>query len=233
MSLVNTNQAVQQLFGLEGSEALRSKANSYLRNGVIPSSLIVDDGFSDQSMDKRGKKWLKPQAVDCLFNALVLDAFFDDTQYVKAILEVPATRMASANLCEEIVLKAQAVNTVDLLSEAAQQFLDQMRDETFNLRVLRLRCPFDAQRLPQMDMPLRNTGLLYELLRSQRLLLCHKDNILLCLVEHGLSAAINFADQLEPELLQSDLALVGLVQRLRNEYQEAQNFNALLSLLPD
>ncbi|WP_345882157.1 hypothetical protein [Shewanella algae] len=233
MSLVNSNQAVQQLFGVSGSEALRTKANSFLRNGVIPSSLIVDDGFSDPSMGKRGKKWFQPQAVDCLFNALVLDAFFDDTQYVKAIFEVPATRRTSANLCEEILLKAQTVSAVGHLSGKAQQFLCEMREPAFNLRAARLSCPFEAQRLPQMDMALRHTGLLYELLRTQRLSLSFKEQLLLCWLEQDLTGAVTLADQLEPALLHADVALADLVRRVRSEYQEALSFNVLLNLLPD
>lgn len=233
MSLVNTNQAVQDLFGIEGSESLRSKANSYLRNGVIPSSAVVEEGFRDKSLDKRAKKWLKPQAVDCLFNALVLDAFFDDTQYVKAIFESSSKRAVSATSCEEILLQAQGVRTAIHLSDVAQQFLSQLRDDSLNLRKSRLTCPFAAQRLPQMDMAMQNTGLLYQLLRAQRLSLSHKENLLLYWCEQDLVAAIQLVEQLDLAILQSDTALAELVQRIRKEYQEAQNFNALLNWLPD
>lgn len=233
MSLVNTNQAVKALFGLEGSEPLRSKANTYLRNGVIPPSLVVDEGFSDASIDKRGKKLLKSQAVDCLFNALVLDGFFNDSKLVKAIFEDSATRVESATLCEEVLLKAQAVNEVMHLSVAAQQFLNQLRDDAFNLRESRLVCPFSEQRLPQMDLAMQNTGLLYQLLRAQRLSLSHKEQILLCWLEQDLLAAAQLADQVDLALLQRDMALAELVQRVRREYQEGQSFNALLNCLPD
>lgn len=233
MSLVNTNQAVQDLFGIEGSESLRSKANSYLRNGVIPSSAIVEEGFRDKSSDKRAKKWLKPQAVDCLFNALVLDGFFDDTQYVKAIFESFSKRFEGAILCEEILLQAQGVMAVIHLSEVAQQFLSQLRDDSFNLRKFRLTCPFAAQRLPQMDMAMQNTGLLYQLLRSQRLSLSHKDNLLLYWFEQDLQAAIQLVEQLDVAILQGDTALAELAQTIRKEYFEAQKFNAFLNWLPD
>ncbi|WP_332403085.1 hypothetical protein [Vibrio metschnikovii] len=233
MPLMNTNQAVKALFGLENSEPLRSKANSYLRNDVIPPSLVVDEGFSDASMGKRSKKWLKSQALDCLFNALVLDGFFNDSKLVKAIFEDSATRVESATLCEEVLLKAQAVNEVMHLSLAAQQFLNQLRDDAFNLRESRLVCPFAEQRLPQMDLAMQNTGLLYQLLRAQRLSLSHKEQILLCWLEHDLLAAAQLADQVDLALLQGDSSLAELVQRVRREYQEAQSFNALLNCLPD
>ncbi|NOI89780.1 hypothetical protein F0235_04900 [Vibrio splendidus] len=233
MPLVTTSQAVKDLFGIEGSEPLRSKANSYVRNGVIPASLIVDDGFSDDSMGKRGKKLLKSQAVDCLFNALVLDAFFNDTKFIKAIFEKPATRVGSVTLCEEILLKAQAVTEGTHLSDVAQQFLSQLRDDSFNLREARLICPFSAQRLPQIDMAMHNIGLLYQLLRAQRLSLSHREKILLCWLEQDLVAAAQLVDLIAPALLKSDMALAVLVQRVRQEYQEGQSFNALLNSLPD
>lgn len=233
MSLVNTNQAVKALFGLEDCEPLRSKANTYLRNDVIPSSFVVDEGFSDASVGKRGKKLLKTQAVDCLFNALVLDGFFNDSKFVKTIFEDSATRVESATLCEEVLLKAQAVTEVIHLSVAAQQFLNQLRDDAFNLRGSRLSCPFADQRLPQMDLAMQHTGLLYQLLRSQRLSLSHKEQILLCWFEQDLLAAAQLADQIDLALLQRDTALAALVQRVRREYQEGQNFNALLNILPD
>ena len=220
MPLVTTNQAVKDLFGIEGSEPLRSKANSYLRNGVIPSSLVVDDGFSDESMGKRGKKLLKSQAVNCLFNALVLDAFFNDTKLIKAIFEQSRTRVANVVLCEEVLLKAQEVTTVIHLSDLAQQFLSQLKDESFNLREHRLTCPFNEQRLPQMDM-------------AQRLSLSHKEQIWLCWLEQDLAAASQLADQVDSALLEKDIALKEMVKRVRKEYQEAQSFNALLSFLPD
>ncbi|EGR0667996.1 hypothetical protein OC523_005330 [Vibrio vulnificus] len=232
MSLMNTNQAVKALFGLENIEPLRSKANTYLRNDVIPPSSVVDEGFSDASMGKRGKKWLNAQALDCLFNALILDAFFDDSKFVKAVFERPETRVNSAALCEEVLLKAQAVTEVIHLSHTAQQFLYQLRDDGFNLRESRLVCPFADQRLPQMDLAMQNTGLLHQLLRTQRLSLTPKEEILLCWLEQDLLAAIQLADQVDLALLQTDMALAKLVQRARREYQEGQSFNDLLSCLP-
>ncbi|WP_347368227.1 hypothetical protein [Vibrio vulnificus] len=233
MSLMNTNQAVKALFGLENIEPLRSKANTYLRNGVITPSSVVDEGFSDASMGKRGKKRLNTQALDCLFNALILDGFFDDSKFVKAVFEHPETRVNSAALCEEVLFKAQAVTEVIHLSHTAQQFLCQLRDDGFNLRESRLVCPFAEQRLPQMDLAMQNTGLLYQLLRTQRLSLTPKEEILLCWLEQDLLAAAQLADQVDLALLQSDMALAELVQRVRRDYQEGQSFNELLNYLPN
>lgn len=233
MSLVTTSQAVKELFGIEGSEPLRSKANSYLRNGVIPPSLVVEEGFSDDSMGKRGKKLLKSHGVTCLFNALVLDAFFSDTKFVKGIFENKTTRAASVSLCEEILLEAQAVTAVTHLSEVAQKFLYQLSDTSLSLRESRLVCPFTDQRLPQMDKVMQNTGLLYQMLRSQRLSLSLKEKILLSWLEQDLHAVAQLSDQVDSALLESDLMLSEIIQRVQIEYQEGQSFNSLLNLLPD
>ncbi len=230
MPLVNSNQAVQQLFGVDGKH-LRSKANSYLRNGTIPSSVVVDEGFSDSDLGMRGKKLLKSQAVDCLFNALVLDAFFNDTKYVKEIFESANTRIEATKLCEEILLKAQSVDESAKLTSESQLFLIQLSDAKFGLREKRISSPFIEQRLPQMD--IANTGLLYYLLRSQRLALSHKESLLLCLLENDLVGAVNVADQIDSALIAEDNLLAALVMRVRQDLQEAQSFNSLLNILPD
>lgn len=230
MPLVNTNQAVQQLFGVDGKH-LRSKANSYLRNGTIPSSAVIDEGFSDSESGRRGKKLLKSQAVDCLFNALVLDAFFNDTKYVKEIFDSAKTRNEATKLCEEILLKAQSVDERAKLISESQLFLIQLSDAKFGLREKRVTSPFIEQRLPQMD--IANTGLLYHLLRSQRLALSHKESLLLCLLENDLAGAVNVADQIESALMAEDHLLAALVMRVRQDLQEAQSFNSLLNILPD
>lgn len=230
MPLVNTNQAVQQLFGVDGKH-LRSKANSYLRNGTIPSSAVVDDGFSDSDLGKRGKNLLKSQAVDCLFNALVLDAFFNDTKYVKDIFENEKTRTKAAKLCEEILFEAQSVNERAKLINESQLFLIQLSDEKFELREKRITSPFTEQRLPQMD--IANMGLLYRLLRSQRLALTYKESLLLCLLENDFVGAVNVADQIDSRLMAEDHLLATLVTRVRQDFQEAESFHSLLSILPD
>ncbi len=230
MSLMNTNQAVQKLFGVDGKH-LRSKANSYLRNGTIPPAAVVDDGFSDAELGMRGKKLLKSQAVDCLFNALVLDAFFNDTKYVKEIFDSAKTRIEATKLCEEILLKAQSVDERAKLISESQLFLIQLSDAKFGLREKRVTNPFIEQRLPQMD--IANTGLLYHLLRSQRLALSHKESLLLCLLENDLAGAVNVSDQIDSALIAEDHLLAALVMRVRQDLQEAQSFNSLLNILPD
>ena len=233
MPLVTTNQAVKDLFGVEGSEPLRSKANSYLRNGVIPKNSVVSEGFSDETMGKRGKKLLNSNAVTCLFNALVLDAFFNDPKLVKAIFESKKTRAVNIVLCEEVLLNAQSVTSITHLSGVAHQFLNQLKDESFDLQQTRLVCPFASHRLPQMDMGLQNTGLLYQMLRLQRLSLSVKEEIILSWLEQDLSHAVRLSEHIDLVLMENDAVLKDIIFRARKEFQEAQSFNALLNCLPD
>lgn len=233
MPLVTTSQAVKELFGLNGSEPLRTKANTYLRNGVIPPELVVEEGFSDASMGKRGKKLLNSSGVDCLFNALVLDAFFNDSKLVKAIFNNQTARAKNAALCEEVLLKAQSVHMVSHLSDIAQQFLNQLQDQSVDLRKIRLVCPFPAQRLPQADMAMQNTGLLYQMLRSQRLALPMKEKIILCWLEQDLSTAFKLSHQVDAKIVESDAALHEIIRKVCQDYKEAQSFTSLLNDLPE
>ncbi|MDN3696098.1 MULTISPECIES: hypothetical protein [Vibrio] len=233
MLLKTTNEAVKELFGVEGSEPLRSKANSYLRNKVIPPKSVVEEGFSDASMGKRGKKRLNSNGVNSLFNALVLDAFFNDPKIVKDMFGNRDTRTTNGILCEEVLLTAQSVVTKSQLTIEAQQFLGQLRDTSFDLQERRLVCPFGSQRLPQMDMTLQNTGLLYHMLRSHRLSLSWKDNILLSWLEQDLSTTAELVEQVDPSLFEDDSMLKAIVHKVRAEYKEAKIFQSLLNSLPE
>lgn len=233
MSLMNTSKAVQALFGIGDVEHLRAKANSYIRNGVIPPASIVEEGFSDSDMNKRGKKLLKSDAMDCLFNALILDAFFDDTKYVKEIFVSAKTRVNATQLCKEILLKTQSHRGQDNLPANSQEFLTQLADEGFNLRNTKLTSPFIDKRLPQVDIALRNTGLLYHLLRSQRLAISSKEQLVLCLLDQDLIGANTCLAQLDDSQVNEDTTLQGLVSLVKRTHQEAMSFNALLNMLPD
>lgn len=233
MPLKTTNEAVKELFGLEGCEPLRSKANSYVRNEVISPKSVIEEGFSDASMGKRGKKRLNSKGINCLFNALILDAFFNDPKIVKAIFNNQQTRTTKGLLCEEVLLSAQSVVTKSQLTIEAQQFLDQLRDTSFDLQEQRLVCPFSSQRLPQVDMAIQNTGLLYHMLRSQRLSLSWKDNILLSWLEQDLSTTAELVEQADPSLFEGDSMLKAIVDKVRAEYIEAKKFQSLLNSLPE
>ena len=233
MSLMNSSKAVQELFGINDVEYLRTKANSYMRNGVIPSSSIVKEGFNDSQMNKRGKKWLKSDAVNCLFNALILDAFFDDTKYVKEVFDSTTTRLDAAQLCEEILIRTQSSQGLNSLPAISREFLRELTDDNFSLRKTRLTSPFSDKRLPQMDISLRNTGLLYHILRSQRLAISFKEQLILCFLEQDLIGANACLSQLDDTQLKEDIVLQGFASFLERTHQEARSFNALLNMLPE
>ncbi|PCE67150.1 hypothetical protein [Salinivibrio sp. YCSC6] len=235
MSLMNTNEAVKSLFGVEGSQLLRLKANSYVRNQVIPPTpeWVRKEEFSDASINKRGKTYLTSQGQDCLFNALVLDAFFSDTKFVKKVFDDSSARTESATLCEEILLNAQSVQSTAHLTQAAQQFIGEMQNGGFKLREQRLTSPFPDQRLPNADMAMHNSGLLYQLLRDQRLSLSLKEQILFHWFEQDLTKAAQLAEQVDSALMDRDHGLAALVSRVNQEYQEALRFTSLLNSLPE
>ncbi len=230
MPLINTNQAVQQLFGIDGKH-LRTKANSYLRNETIPKSEVRSGGFSDAGTDHRGKKYLTSSGVTCLFNALILDGFFNDTQKVKAIFDQAEARLNAYGLCSEILFSAQSVESVSALDKDSQQFLTELADDNFDLKLTRFSDPFKS-RLPQMDLAVSNSGLLYQLLRAHRLALSQKEALLLCLLENELEQANNLSKEIDRNLLEQDLVLSTLVKKVQKEYQEALSFNSLLNILP-
>lgn len=231
MSLINTNQAVLELFGIDGKH-LRAKANSYLRNETIPKSEVKTEGFSDSGTDRRSKHFLTQIGVNCLFNALILDGFFNDTKKVKVIFERSKERASAYDLCCEILFAAQGVKSVGALERNSQAFLAELADDAFNLRSNRLSDPFKSH-LPQMDLSVSNSGLLYQLLRTQRLSLSLKEALLLCLLEGDLDQANQLIKEIDVILIEQDPVLSVLVKRVQKEYQEAQSFNFLLNLLPD
>lgn len=231
MPLINTNQAVQELFGIDGKH-LRTKANSYLRNGTIPKSEVKSEGFADSETDRRGKNYLTSTGVNCLFNALILDGFFNDTKKVKRIFEQSKERAGAYDLCCEILFFAQGVISVSALEKDSQEFLTELADDDFNLHSDRLSDPFKSN-LPQMDLAVSNSGLLYQLLRTQRLSLSQKEALLLFLLEEDLEQANKLSKEIDVTLIEQDPALLALVKRVQKEYQEAQSFNSLLNLLPD
>lgn len=228
MSLINTSQAVQELFGMDG-KCLRTKANSYVRNGTIPSSLIKRFPSKTGTEGKESVA-LTSDGVSCLFNALVLDAFYNDTKKVKSIFEKWKERKAAYEECLEGLLSAQQVNQLNALEDKSRAFLQQLSDETFDLRNQRLTNPF-SKHLPQIA--LTNGGLLYELLRNSRLSLSLKDALLLASLENDLEKANCLSLEIDAKLLADDPMLSSLVERVQRDYQEALSFQSLLNLLPD
>jgi hypothetical protein len=110
--------------------------------------------------------------------------------------------------------------------------LIELADNDFNLYSDRLSDPFKSN-LPQMDLSVSNSGLLYQLLRKQRLSLSQKEALLLFLLEEDLEQANKLSKGIDVTLIEQDPALLALVKRVQKEYQEAQSFNSLLNLFPD
>ena len=87
-------EALSSLFGsdiLSQTPSLRTKANSFLRNGLLSSQseLIVH----------KNNNSIPETELDTLFNAMLLSAVFADSKEVKAICSEPTKRQQ----CAEIV----------------------------------------------------------------------------------------------------------------------------------
>lgn len=229
---INTSQAVERLFGT-GGKCLRNKANSYVRNQTIPPASVDNQGFSDASLNIRGKQLLDTSSLSCLFNALLLDAFFNDTKVVKKIIESPDERASRVPIVEEVLLSAQKVTQISALSASAQAFIGELTSTKFDVYRTRFSSPFNGSKLPQIDLGLHNTGLLYTLLRQNRVGISLKEQLMVEVLEANLEEAHQLLKQIEPELIQQDASLAVITSFVSRQYQEATAFNRLLNQLPE
>ncbi|GAB3528415.1 hypothetical protein [Photobacterium alginatilyticum] len=232
VSYLNTNQAVKELFGINAS-CLRSKANTFVRNKTIPKTLVMNEGFADASMRKRGKVHLQPKALIPLFNAFLLDAFLGDSKIVKSTMHEPTKRYSNALLIEEVLHNLDTNKNKHQFSLAASSFIAQLKDPKFNLTERKLDTPFKDEQLPQLNFKLANTSLLRELLLKNRLALTATEQLLLAFLNKELATAYHVTQTLDSELLAQDTTLQMLVSFIQQQYKEAVSFTHFLSSLPD
>ncbi|MBE1275021.1 hypothetical protein [Enterovibrio baiacu] len=230
---MNSNQAVEALFGVEG-KFLRDKANSYIRNKTVPEKAIVREGYSDAQLNMRSKCLVAANALPCLYNALILDAFFNDTKRVKKIMSSVDERLSSCELMKELLLGSQRSDNAQTehLSPEATAFLREFSSPTFAIQTEKFSNPFIDQKMPQADLALKNSGLLYALLRHHRLRLSLKEQLLIELMGGDLKAAYDLASTIEDDLRYSDPVLADLVDNTKKQYHAAESFQALLNQLP-
>ncbi|MEZ8742897.1 hypothetical protein AB6E21_22890 [Photobacterium swingsii] len=232
VSYLNTNQAVKELFGINAS-CLRSKANTFVRNETIPKTLVINEGFADASMGKRGKVHLQPKALVPLFNAFLLDAFLGDPKTVRSAMHEPTKRNSYARLIEEILHNLDTTENKHQLSSAASSFITQLKDPKFSLTEQKLDTPFKDEQLPQLNFKLTNASLLRELLLKNRLALTATEQLLLDFLNNELETAYQIAQTLDSDLLAKDTTLQMLVSFIQQQYKEAVSFTHFLSRLPD
>jgi hypothetical protein len=161
--------ALRLLFGSEilaDVPSLRTKANSFLRNGLLSSQseLIVH----------KNNNSIPESELDTLFNAMLLSAIFADSKEVKAIFCEPAKRQQSTEIIKAIFTRQHSLAGIALSSSKATAFVTCLEGD-FDLRAERLPNPFKT--LPQVT--LGNNSSLLRVLLAQAAALEPIDSILM------------------------------------------------------
>ncbi|WP_137169437.1 hypothetical protein [Marinomonas sp. FW-1] len=161
--------ALRFLFGsdiLSQTPSLRTKANSFLRNGLLSSQseLIVH----------KNNNSIPETELDTLFNAMLLSAVFADSKEVKAIFCEPTKRQQCAEIVKAMFIRQHSLAGIALSSSEATAFVSCLEGD-FDLRAARLPNPFKT--LPQVT--LGSNGSLLRVLLAQAAVLEPMDSILM------------------------------------------------------
>ena len=161
--------ALRLLFGsdiLSQTPSLRTKANTFLRNGLLSSQseLIVH----------KNNNSIPESELDTLFNAMLLSAVFADSKEVKAIFSEPTKRQQYAEIVKAMFTRQHSLAGIALSSSKATAFVTCLEGD-FDLRAKRLPNPFKT--LPQAT--LGSNGSLLRVLLTQAAVLEPMDSILM------------------------------------------------------
>ena len=162
-------EALKLLFGsqvLVEAPSLRTKANSFLRNGVVSFQADLNVHKNTNSIPE--------SELDTLFNAMLLSSIFADSKEVKAIFSEPEKRVQCAEVVKVMFTRQHSLAGIALSSSNAGAFVASLEGD-FDLRAERLPNPFKT--LPQATLG-KNTSLLRVLL-AQAAVLEPMDSILM------------------------------------------------------
>ncbi len=129
-------EALRLLFGsdmLREVPSLRTKANSFLRNGLLT--------FKEDLIVHKKSKFIPETELDILFNAMLLSAIFTDSKEVKAIFCEPAKREQCAEIVKAMFTRQHSLAGIALSSSKATAFVTCL-EGNFDLRAERLPNPF-------------------------------------------------------------------------------------------
>ena len=180
-------EALRSLFGsdiLSQTPSLRTKANSFLRNGLLSSQseLIVH----------KNNNSIPETELDTLFNAMLLSAVFADSKEVKAIFSEPTKRQQCAEIVKAMFTRQHSLAGIALSSSKATAFVTCLEGD-FDLRAKRLPNPFKT--LPQAT--LGSNGSLLRVLLTQAAVLEPMDSILMKYLDGEWLEAKALIDQLD------------------------------------
>jgi len=180
-------EALRLLFGsdmLREVPSLRTKANSFLRNGLLT--------FKEDLIVHKKSKFIPETELDILFNAMLLSAIFTDSKEVKAIFCEPAKREQCAEIVKAMFTRQHSLAGIALSSSKATAFVTCL-EGNFDLRAERLPNPFKT--LPQAT--LGSNGALLRVLLAQAAVLEPMDSILMKYLDGEWLEAKALIDQLD------------------------------------
>ena len=179
--------ALRLLFGsdiLSQTSSLRTKANSFVRNGLLNSQSVLIVHKNNNSIPET--------ELDTLFNAMLLSSIFADSKEVKAIFCEPLKRKQYAEVVKAMFTRQQSLAGIALSSSKATAFVTCLEGD-FDLRAERLPNPFKT--LPQAT--LGSNGSLLRVLLAQAAVLEPMDSILMKYLDGEWLEAKALIDQLD------------------------------------
>lgn len=180
-------EALRLLFGaqvLVETPSLRTKANSFLRNGVL--------NFKADLNVHKNTNTIPENELDTLFNAMLLSSIFADSKEVKAIFCKPEKRANCVDVVKAMFTRQHSLAGIALSSSEASAFIACLEGD-FDLRAERLPNPFNT--LPQATLG-SNTSLLRVLL-AQAAILEPMDSILIKYLDGDWLEAKALIDELD------------------------------------
>ena len=180
-------EALKLLFGsqvLVETPFLRTKANSFLRNGML--------NYQANLNVHKNKNSISESELDTLFNAMLLSAIFADSKEVKAIFCKPEKRVQCAEVVKAMFTRQDSLAGIALASSKVSAFFTCLEGD-FDLRTDRLPNPFKT--LPQATLG-ENTSLLRVLL-AQAVVLEPMDSILIKYLDGEWREAKELIDELD------------------------------------
>ena len=139
------SEALSLLFGsniLANVPSLRTKANSFLRNGVL--------NFKADLITHNNKNVIPESELDTLFNAMLLSSIFTNSKEVKAIFCEAAKRQQCAGIVKAMFTRQHSLAGIALSSSKATAFVTCLEGGV-DLRANRLPNPEAKALIDQLD----------------------------------------------------------------------------------
>ncbi|MGO3408552.1 hypothetical protein [Marinomonas sp.] len=211
------SEALKFLFGsqvLVETPSLRTKANSFLRNGVV--------SFQADLNVHKNTNTIPESELDTLFNAMLLSSIFADSKEVKAIFLEPKKRAQCAEVAKAMFTRQHSLAGIALSSSKTSAFVACL-EGNFDLRAERLPNPFKT--LPQTTLG-TNSSLLRVLL-AQAAVLEPMDSILIKYLDGEWLEAKALIDELDD----TTSGVAELKEEIDKKIHDAEEVDDLLDFM--